>query len=378
MPYSYKISQRWKTGILEWVAWIVLLPFILIQRPRKAVKKILLVEPFQMGDVLSLTPLIDPLLTKFPKAQITVLTKQSSGSILQFDSRITQVLALDFTWSGYGVKNNKLASVWGVLKNIVKFRKDEFDIGIDTRGDIRSQILLVLIGCHTRLGYKKYLHSNIVLSGLLLTNALLTSNHMHRYKWNVELLSLLEIKQSDLFPIKFPVYKPDRLSIVIPAASSYVLVHVGGGWEFKRWREEKWASLIDHLTLSTNFEIVVVGGPSEGEILTRVETLITQRNKIRFITTTLDELVVLVRDCLRFIGLDSGPMNLAVCLNKPVVSLFGPGDSTMWYPLNQGSRMIHKKEKFPCNPCFQKVCYFPQSNCMDEIEVKELVNLITS
>jgi ADP-heptose:LPS heptosyltransferase len=125
-------------------------------------------------------------------------------------------------------------------------------------------------------------------------------------------------------------------------------------------------------------ELVVVGGPSESEILTTVENMIEQNKNIRFVTTTLEELVVLVRDCVKFVGLDSGPMNLAVCLNKPVVSLFGPGDSEMWHPLNHGSKMIHRKEKFPCNPCLQTVCYFPLSNCMDQVEVKEVVNLINS
>lgn len=378
MPYLYNKSQVLKARWLERVAWVILLPLALFQRPRNsAPHKILLIEPFQMGDVLSLTPLIDPLIHKFPEAEIIVLTKSSSGSILDYDSRVSKVLKLDFSWSDYGVKGNKISRVLRMLRSIVKLRNQRFDIGIDTRGDVRSQVLLLLTGCRARIGYRNYLHSNLTLSGLLLTRKIFKSKHLHRYNWNLELLSLVGVEESDLFPIKFPTYKPDRLPSSV-SGSEFMLIHVGGGWEFKRWKEYKWIKLINHLRLSSDLDIVVIGGPSEKDIVKRIEEKVLPQRNIRFATTTLEELIGLIIACKQFVGLDSGPMNLAVCLGKPVISLFGPGDSVMWYPLSAGSKSIHFKEKFPCNPCFQTICYFPQSNCMDEIEVVDVINLVNS
>lgn len=376
MPYLYKKSQELKAKWLERFAWALLWPLVLFQRPRNSSpQKILLIEPFQMGDVLSLTPLIDPLIHRFPGAEIIILTKSSSGSILEYDSRISKVLKLDFSWSDYGVKGNKISRLLKVLRDIVKLRKQQFDIGIDTRGDIRSQVLLVLTGCRTRIGYRNYLHSNISLAGLLLTQKLFKSKFMHRYNWNLELLTLVGLKEPDLFPITFPTFKPDRLPAVA-TVSEFIVIHVGGGWEFKRWQEDKWAELITYLRRNSKFDIIVIGGPSENDILKRVEEKMPPQGGVRFTTTTLEELISLVNNCRQFIGLDSGPMNLAVCLNKPVISLFGPGDSEMWYPLSAGSKFIHLKEKFPCNPCLQIRCFFPDHNCMREIRVADVTDIL--
>ena len=68
-------------------------------------------------------------------------------------------------------------------------------------------------------------------------------------------------------------------------------------------------------------------------------------------------------------------MNLAVCLGKPVIALFGPGDSNSWRPYSSISHFIHKKENFPCNPCSQKFCYYPEKNCMAVISVDEVMNI---
>ena len=92
--------------------------------------------------------------------------------------------------------------------------------------------------------------------------------------------------------------------------------------------------------------------------------------------TNYKELISYIKSSDLFICLDSGPMNLAVCMNKPVIALFGPGDSTIWKPYSSNSYFIHKKDSFPCNPCSQKFCYYPENNCMAVISVDEVMNLV--
>lgn len=376
MPYTYQTKQRVFAQLLEIGAVALLWPLLLISKKRhKKISKILLVEPFQMGDVLSLTPMIDPLLNQFPDAEIFILTKPSSGVVLECDKRIKQVFKIDFPWSDYGYKKNSLKRVIGMLSATIRLRGYNFDLGLDTRGDIRSQILLVLAGCRKRLGYQNYLHSNLSVRGWLLTDRLNRSKHPHRYHWNLELLTLLGINNSS---IDFPSFRPmvDEVEILPP---NYFVIHIGGGWEFKRWSEARWVQLITRLAEKGNGDIFVVGGPGEKEIVSRIEQEVNPKlicTNVRFEITTLARLIRLLQNCDRFIGLDSGPMNLAVCLNKPVIALFGPGDSTMWRPLNMGSTFVHKKENFPCNPCLQTICVFPKKNCMEQIEFSNIASLV--
>lgn len=376
MPYTYQTKQRVFAQLLEIAAVALLWPLLLFSKKRNdKIHKILLVEPFQMGDVLSLTPMIDPLLNHFPGAEIYILTKPSSGTVLEYDKRITEVFKIDFPWSDYGYKKNSLKRVIGMLSATIRLRGNNFDMGLDTRGDIRSQILLVLAGCPKRLGYQNYLHSNLNVRGWLLTDRLNRSKHPHRYHWNLELLTLLGINNSS---INFPSFRPmvDEVEKLPP---NYFVIHIGGGWEFKRWSEAKWVQLITRLAEKGNGDIFVVGGPGEKEIVSRIEQEVNHKlvsTNVRFEITTLVRLISLLQNCDRFIGLDSGPMNLAVCLNKPVIALFGPGDSTMWRPLNEGSHYIHKIENYPCNPCLQTVCVFPKKNCMEQIEFSNIASLI--
>jgi ADP-heptose:LPS heptosyltransferase len=124
---------------------------------------------------------------------------------------------------------------------------------------------------------------------------------------------------------------------------------------------------------------IVIGASSEKEILTGIAGMLEPSIEgLSFRTTSLQELVALVSACELFVGLDSGPMNLAVCLGKPVVALFGPGDSTMWYPYKSRESLVHHTEKFPCNPCDQSFCRFPKHSCMNEIDVEEVFRKINS
>lgn len=368
MPYRYSRRTELLTKAIELTALLVLWPLFLVRKEKAIVNRILLVEPFQMGDVLSLTPMIRPLLRKYPGAEIYVLTKNSSGAILKYDSRIKDVLLIEFHWTKYGKKGNLLFEVWPVLSDVLKLRRFQFDIGIDTRGDIRSQIIMLLTGCRRRVGNQSYLGSNINVRGLLLTHRHFGNKKLHRYLWNLELLKALDFTEKELFPIQFPSFIPDVQPF--PATSPYVLIHIGGGWTYKRWPVAKWQKLIEDLVRKQR--VIVIGGPSETEIISEISTPFQRSENLDFLVTDYTELIRLTLCCSFFIGLDSGPMNLAVTLNKRVLALFGPGDSKMWYPLTEGSHYVHNIESFACNPCHQVVCYYAGQNCMDAISTNDI------
>ncbi|GEM_PF-1306433 len=375
MQTVYSQKKVIASRFLEVLSFLLLYP--LSSRNRKllaGIKRILLVEPFQMGDVLSLTCLLKPLRKKFPDATIAVLTKTSSGEILRFDSRVNKIYTVDFPWSDHGEKRFSLTRVWRALRYAIRLREEHFDLGIDTRGDIRSQVLLVLAGCKRRLGYQNYIGSNINLKGLLLTHRVLQSPYPHRFERNTYILTALGMNVAELIPVDFPTFVPDHL-VQKHIQTNIAVVHVGGGWIYRRWPESKWPELIRRM--QGDYErIFVVGGPGERDILDRVAAHFKGSSNIEVCVTSLEELIGLISGCSQFVGLDSGPMNLAVCLNRPVIALFGPGNAAMWKPIHTAGRYVQKVEKFPCSPCLQITCVFPEKNCMHEIEVEDVLRLL--
>lgn len=369
-----KVIINW---LLEKTTFVLLYPFRRhTGNGLSGIKNILLVEPFQMGDILSLTPLIDPLQKKFPGAKISFLTKPGSGAVMQYDSRIHKIYTSDFPWSDHGVKKFRLGRVLASFLFAFSLRKERFDLGIDSRGDIRSQILMVLAGCSLRLGYQNYLQSNLNLSGHLLNLSMPRPDYRHRYEWNSYLLTLLGIEKNELLPIRFPSFKPDKLSSAIAGSNFPIVIHVGGGWIYRRWSEAKWIQLINALEERESSNLLIIGGQGEKEILERIQSGVNVKDTVQFRITTFSEMIELINQSTLFIGLDSGPMNLATCLNKKVIALFGPGDASMWRPLSTDGKYIQKVNNFPCSPCLQLKCVFPEKNCMQEIEVEDVVKLL--
>ena len=65
-------------------------------------------------------------------------------------------------------------------------------------------------------------------------------------------------------------------------------------------------------------------------------------------------------------GIDSGVMHLASCLDVPVVGLFGPTDPFYVGPHNQKSIVV-REDSMQCVPCYLAPC--KHHDCMNRLEV---------
>ncbi len=216
-----------------------------------------------------------------------------------------------------------------------------------------------------------YLRSNLEIRGLLLTHVAKKGNAIHRYDWNRGVLSGISIQARET-PLTLPAISlTSEFEDADPTDARPILVHIGGGWKYKRWDVKKWETLIPELNNVQPTEVIC--GPAESDELKSIQKKI--QNIPCSVTPHYRDLVRKISGCELLVCLDSGPMNLAVLLGKKVVALFGPGDSTMWYPYANGM-FIHMKESFPCNPCAQRICFFPDASCMDQIEPWKILAMV--
>jgi heptosyltransferase I len=89
--------------------------------------------------------------------------------------------------------------------------------------------------------------------------------------------------------------------------------------------------------------------------------------------TRLGELTALIERAKVLIGIDSGPMHVAVALRVPTVALFGPTDPAVTGP--QGDSNIVLRHVYPCSPCRKPVC--DGRPCMSEISPDEVMQAVT-
>ena len=290
MSYIYPTKYVIYAKILEVTAYIIYKFFNLFETRTGSLEKfnkILIIEPFQMGDVISLSVMFEPLRKEFPASSIIVLTKRNNERFLNFDKRIS-VITTEFPWSDYD-KKWAIKRYFKLFRDIISFRKLKINIGIDPRGDIRSQIVLLILGCRKRIGYTNYLNSNLNIRGLLLTKKAETPVSMHRYDWNLNLLSYIGIDEN-IF-IKFPTIEIDLRSEINKIKKGFfILIHPGGGWYYKRWPLQNWIKLVESLSQYDHVEVMVIGGENEKEILSDIHNSMNNK-EIEVKITNIKELI---------------------------------------------------------------------------------------
>jgi ADP-heptose:LPS heptosyltransferase len=323
-----------------------------------------------MGDVLSLSVMFEPLLSKFPECKIVVWCHDRNRKVYEDDRRVSRVVSGRFFWSDRGTKRASTRDWISIYRSVMEVRSLRPTVGVDARGEIRSQILLCLAGCRRRIGSRVYLSSNMTLRGFLLTDAPDTSGSGHRFEKNLQLLSPLLGDTPDLhLPAISRSGDPSKEEV-----RKVVVMHVGAGWEFRRWDSKCWRELIDKLTESAGIRIILVEGPGEEEINEAIVRDLVR--PVERIATSLKELLSVVSSAALFVGLDSGPMHIATLMGIPTIGLFGPGDVELWRPLGPGGKAIHHTESYNCHPCLQKECVRPEDPCISRIGVPEVYESI--
>jgi ADP-heptose:LPS heptosyltransferase len=127
-------------------------------------------------------------------------------------------------------------------------------------------------------------------------------------------------------------------------------MHVGARPPARRWPLEHFAALADELVRFFNAEVLLTGGPDEKTmvrgVLERMETrAINLAGK-----TSLGGLAALMRKLDLFVSNDTGPAHLAVAVDCPSVTIFGPAEPQRWAPLDRERHPI-VRYGVVCSPC---------------------------
>src|SRR5688572_25169761 len=124
------------------------------RRPTGEIRNILVVEAWHIGDVVLATPLLLALRKRFPEARIALLGKQHAEELLRHSGLVDEVIVFDFPWTAKTAKYHPRRYNLGALRRLVsRLRSSRFDLTIDARMDLRSNLLTFLSRAPRRIGY---------------------------------------------------------------------------------------------------------------------------------------------------------------------------------------------------------------------------------
>ena len=301
------------------------------------------------GDVLLTTPMISEIKRIFPDSIIDLLVYKGTGSILEFDDRINNILEAEPSSD-----SNFIKITFKEILLLRTLRNTKYDFGVFLTTQWRMSLMARSLRDAMTAGVDDvkrrkpfWIKSFSTISS--------EGGDGHIVKRNLAALVSLGLTS---------IEEKAELSLIIPPKtkntveeikknyfieSDYCVFHPVSRRETKLWKKESFAQLIDHYA-NQGLKVVLTSGPDENEIkyLADIEKL-TKTDLINLGgKTTLIELAALIKDAKFFLGLDSVASHIAAAVGTNGVSLFGPSNPNNWRPWSNKVSVISrgKEEEF--------------------------------
>jgi ADP-heptose:LPS heptosyltransferase len=360
-PYVYRGRlKRSLAAALDWLGdlWLAPEPQVI---DWKSLRRVAVLRLDHMGDVLNLLPALASLKKSLPGAVIDLYVGPWGREIAELGAAADRIIVVEAPWFARPLRSAWPLGALGALSR--RLREGDYDLGIDFRGELRHMLSLWLSGTRLRLGH------TLSAGRFFLTHAYPVKNSEHERERNASLLTRagLELK-SGAFKLRLPTSarsEAGRLVKELKVPRRFVAVQAACGTAAKRWMPERWARLIDGLSLP----VVLLGSQAELEEMRAIAALCKKRPRVAAGRLSLAGLGSFLEKAALLISVDSGPAHLAAALGRPVLALYAatnlPGQ---WAPQGRRVRLIQKQ--VPCGPCELQQC--PYGNeCMRRISPEE-------
>ncbi len=317
-------------------------------------KKILVVAPAWIGDMIMANTLLQVLKQQDPDAIIDVLAPPTTAVLISRMAQVRQVVLLPITH-----KELKLKVRYQLAK---KLRTEQYDQAIVLPNTLKSALIPSLAGIPRRtgwLGEKRYLLLNdihhvpqrfprLVQRYVALAFAAPPKNHS---EIPFEIFEHLPNPQ-----LTIDIENQQRLQYMFKLSSTQPILALCPGAEYgsaKRWPVEHFAKLAQ-LTLSMGWQVIILGGSKD--VALGAEINVQARQCCTDLTgkTSLLDAVDLLGSAHAVVSNDSGLMHVAAALQKPLIAIYGSSSPTYTPPLDKNSKILYLAIR--CSPCFKREC----------------------
>lgn len=339
------MAQTWKPSFRKrlMLAALDLFAGVTGQRPdaRSAdstgpIQRILVIELWNIGDVVLAMPFLSELRAIFPQAKIIMLARPHARIVLAGTDLVDEFIETELGWSENAVRYNPLAYNWRELARVRReLRSRRLDIAFSSRMHVREHVVLALSGARRRVAFA------FRDGEPLLTDAIPFGDpNRHKVADWLELLKPFGGPVARDLPRLNVSEAEQRWANAFLAANEVstenriVGIHPGASVPEKRWPLERFAEVAVTVAQKPNAKVLVFVAPDGyGEQLARVRGVISAKVELR-------EMIALVACCDALVCNDSGPMHIAGALAVPTVSVFGSGIDRWFSPLGEGHRLL--------------------------------------
>jgi lipopolysaccharide heptosyltransferase I len=325
-------------------------------------RKILVIKPSSLGDVVHSLPFLNTLRERFPRAEIHWVIAKGLEDLITGHPMINKIWVINKDmWKKISHVRDSLHELRVFMKGL---RQEKYDIVVDLQGLLRSGIIAMSTGSPLRLGFQEAREG----SRFFYTHWIKGGKDIHAVDRYLKIAAFLDCDITEVcFP--FPLYTDSSLVTRYPLPTNgYAVIAPGARWKTKKWPPGKFGELSSLLPLRT----VILGSKGDEGIADEVVALSGGKAVSLAGKTTLKELIEVIRGSQLLISNDSGPMHIAAALGIPVFAIFGPTDPMRTGPYGEGHTII--REDISCAPCFKRKC--DDMKCMESLSVEKVYGII--
>ncbi len=300
-----------------------------------------------MGDVLLLTPALQALRAQLPEAHISVLVGPWAASLLAGSPLVDHLHTCAFPGFTRQERMGLLQPYWLLLTTAARITLAGYDVALIARDDHWwGALLTALARIPRRIGFA------VPEVAPFLTMQLPYALGAHVAAQNLELVAALTGVEPAPYPMQLTitpaarVWAEERLGSV---QGRLVAIHPGAGGQAKLWLAERWIA-VAHALEEAGSCVVLTGGPGEAALVATIGAAL-RRPIIVTDAPSLVHLGALFRCCQMVLGVDSGPLHVAVAVGVPTLALFGPGNVGRFGPWGDPGRQVVIRSGLWCSPC---------------------------
>jgi lipopolysaccharide heptosyltransferase II len=312
-----------------------------------SVRKILIIFPGGIGDIIMFEPCFKVIKNNFSECKIDIFTMftPASGRVIG-EGRIVNKI-IDFDWT----KSN----VFKKIEFIYKLRKEKYDISIVTTGvnPLKGGFLSYLVGAKMRVGEVAVGKRNIFY-----THVSLLDNKKHVTETSMDLLRAagLKIGNDMLLPfINVSSQKKEFAQSFLKSRnlSDKIIIgfHPGSSksGKFRRWPKEYFIELGHKILYNFQYAVILIfGGPGEEKICEEIKNELNGR-AISITGRSMEEVVSLVERCDLFVSSDSGLSHVASALKVETIAMWGPSNPNRTGPHGRNVHILREECRRPYN-----------------------------
>lgn len=310
-------------------------------------RRICLIKPSALGDVVQTLPLLPVLRERFPRARIAWVVNAEYADLLDGHPQLDEIIRFQRRGS------------WGDWIGLLRtLRRRRFDLVFDLQGLLRTGVMTASTGAAVRVGLETAREgANLACNCIVPDTGREVPAHL-RYWQVAEAIGMGERRREPFIEVPQRIQRWAREQ-VHGLSPPLLAVHPGARWITKRWPVEKFAAIAAKAVRLYGASVVILGSPGERKLGALFEEWLR-----RFVPsakvcnlagrTTLKQLAAVLQSADVLLTNDSGPMHLADALGTPVLGLF-----TCTSPLRSGpagERHELVTTTVPCAGSYRKRC----------------------